>query len=65
MRKRRKEARFATISLPVRLVEEIEHIVETVGYWPTKTDFVREAVVEKLELFRKELEERRQREEKE
>ena len=57
MRKRRKEARFATISLPVRLVEEIEHIVETVGYWPTKTDFVREAVIEKLERFKKEQEE--------
>jgi len=57
LRKRRKEARFATISLPVRLVEEIEHIVETVGYWPTKTDFVREAVIEKLERFRKEREE--------
>jgi len=60
-RRRRKEARFATISLPVRLIEEIEHIVDIVGYWPTKTDFVREAVVEKLEEFRKEL---RQREEK-
>jgi len=60
-RRRRKQARFATISLPVRLIEEIEHIVDTVGYWPTKTDFVREAVVEKLEEFRKEL---RQREEK-
>ena len=64
-RKRRKGAKFATISLPVRLIEEIERIVETFGYWPTKTDFVREAVVEKLELFKKELEERRQREEKE
>ena len=56
-RKRSKEARYATISLPVRLIEEIEHIVETVGYWPTKTDFVREAVVEKLERFWKEQEE--------
>jgi len=60
LRKRRKEARFATISLPVRLVEEIEHIVETVGYWPTKTDFVREAVIEKLERFKKEQEEQKQ-----
>lgn len=61
-RKRRKGANFATISLPVRLIEEIEHIVETVGYWPTKTDFIREAVVEKLERFRKEQEEREERE---
>ena len=54
-RKRRKGARFATISLPVRLIREIERIVETLGYWPTKMSFVREAVVEKLERFKKEL----------
>ena len=53
-RKRRKGAKFATISLPVRLVEEVEQIVETVRYWPTKTDFIREAVMEKLERFREE-----------
>ena len=64
-RKRRKGAKFATISLPVRLIEEIERIVETFGYWPTKTSFVREAVLEKLERFKKELEERKHREEKE
>ena len=62
-RKRRKGAKFATISLPVRLIEEIEHIVGRFGYWPTKTDFVREAVIEKLERFKKELEERKDREE--
>ena len=59
-RKRRKGAKFATISLPVRLIEEIESIVETFGYWPTKTSFVREAVLEKLGRFKKELEERRE-----
>ena len=64
-RKRRKGARFATISLPVRLIEEIERIVERFGYWPTKTSFVHEAVLEKLERFKKELEERKHREEKE
>jgi len=48
-----------------QLIEETEHIVETVGYWTTKTDFVREAVVEKLERFKKELEEGEQAEEKE
>jgi len=64
-RKRRKGARFATISLPVRLIEEVERIVETFGYWPTKTSFVREAVVEKLERFKKELEGRKEGEEKE
>ena len=64
-RKLRKGARFATISLPVRLIGEIERIVEALGYWPTKMSFVREAVLEKLERLKKELEEREQREEKE
>jgi len=34
-------------------------------YWPTKTDFVREAVLEKLEQFKKEIEKREQAKEKE
>ena len=52
-RKRRKEARFASISLPAPLIEEVERIVKEFGYWPTKTDFVREAVVEKLERLKR------------
>ena len=46
---------FSTISLPTSLVEEVEKIVEGFEYWPTKTDFIREAVLEKLEKYRKEL----------
>lgn len=48
---------FSTISLPTSLVEEVERIVEEFGYWPRKTDFVREAVVQKMERY-KELEQR-------
>jgi len=50
---------FSTISLPTSLINEVERIVEEFKYWPRKTDFVREAVIEKLERYRKELEERR------
>jgi len=52
-RKKRKEGtRFATISLPTPLIEEVERIVEEFRYWPRKTDFVREAVVQKLEKYK-------------
>ena len=54
-----KKRAFCSISFPTPLVKEIENIVEKVGYWPTKTAFIREAVMEKLERYRKELEVRR------
>ena len=39
---------FRSVSLPAALVEEVEKAVERLGFWPTKTDFVREAVIQKL-----------------
>ena len=44
------------MSLPSSLVDEVEKVVGNLGYWPTKTDFVREAVLEKLERYRREAE---------
>jgi metal-responsive CopG/Arc/MetJ family transcriptional regulator len=49
---------YKSISIPARLLEEIEKLVEELGYWPTKTAFIREACLEKLERHRKELRER-------
>ncbi|MHA1210526.1 MAG: hypothetical protein ACTSRF_15060 [Candidatus Freyarchaeota archaeon] len=58
IRKKKGRTRFSTISLPTSLIEEVERIVEEFKYWPTKTDFVREAVLEKLRIYKKELKER-------
>jgi Arc/MetJ-type ribon-helix-helix transcriptional regulator len=58
-RKRREGTKFATISLPTPLIEEIERLIVELRYWPTKTDFIREAVVEKLEQFKKKPKEKR------
>lgn len=60
----KKKARgpFSSISFPTPLIKEVEKVVEELGYWPTKTAFIREAVMEKLEKHRKELEARRARE---
>jgi Arc/MetJ-type ribon-helix-helix transcriptional regulator len=53
---------FSSISFPTPLVKEIEKVVEEFGYWPTKTAFIREACLEKLERYRKLVEARKRRE---
>jgi Arc/MetJ-type ribon-helix-helix transcriptional regulator len=53
-KKKERRNRFSTISLPTPLVESVEKVVGELKYWPTKTDFVREAVLEKLERYKKE-----------
>jgi len=40
--------KYATISIPVALAEEIDELNEELGYWPSRGAFVREAVLEKL-----------------
>ena len=37
-------------------MEEVERVVRELGYWPTKTAFIREVVMEKLGRHKKELE---------
>ncbi|MEM2129078.1 MAG: ribbon-helix-helix domain-containing protein [Candidatus Bathyarchaeia archaeon] len=49
-------APYSSISLPASLMEEVEEVVRRMGYWPTKTAFIREAVIEKLERYKRELE---------
>jgi Arc/MetJ-type ribon-helix-helix transcriptional regulator len=51
---RKKRRAFSSVSLPTPLVEGIQKVVNKVGYWPTKTAFVREACLEKLDRYRKE-----------
>jgi len=56
VKEKKGRGRFRTISLPAPLVERVEEFVSGLRYWPTKTDFVREAVLEKLEKYKRELE---------
>ena len=42
--------------MPSKLVRRVEKTVREFKYWPTKTDFVREAVLEKLEKYENRLE---------
>lgn len=45
---------FSSISLPTPLIERIEEVIDELGYWPTKTAFIREASLEKLGKHKKE-----------
>jgi len=36
------------------MIKKIEEVIDELGYWPTKTAFVREASLEKLDKHRKE-----------
>lgn len=56
---KKKRRPYSSISIPTPLLEEIEKLAEELGYWPTKTAFIREACLEKLEKHRRELEARR------
>ena len=45
---------FSSVSLPTPLIEKIEKVIDELGYWPTKTAFVREASLEKLDKHKME-----------
>lgn len=50
--KRKRRLRYSSISIPTSIVGEIEKLVKELGYWPTKTAFIREACLEKMEKHR-------------
>jgi len=60
VKEKRERPYYSSISLPASLVKEVEKVVEQLGYWPHKTAFMHEAVMEKLERYRRELEARRE-----
>jgi len=43
-----RKSKYATISLPVGISDEIDELIEGLGYWPSRGAFVREAALEKL-----------------
>ncbi len=58
-----RKRRYVTISLPRGIAEDIDRLIEEIGYWPSKGAFVREACTEKLWRERKKLRELRTAEE--
>lgn len=58
-RKRTSRIKFSAVSVPLPLLEEIDALIEKVGYWPSRSAFVREACIEKIERERNRLEKMR------
>lgn len=40
---------FGAVSVPMPVLEEIDDLIEDLGYWPSRSSFVREACLEKIE----------------
>jgi Arc/MetJ-type ribon-helix-helix transcriptional regulator len=43
---------YTSVSLSGRLVEEIDRVIEELGFWPSRSTFVREACLEKIKRER-------------
>ena len=44
---------YATVSIPQAIAEEIDGLISSLGYWPSRSAFVREACLEKIRLEQK------------
>jgi len=45
--------KYVTISLPKAIGEDIDELIEALGYWPSRGSFVREAAIDKIRKERK------------
>jgi Arc/MetJ-type ribon-helix-helix transcriptional regulator len=49
MSEEKKQSRkFRSVSLPTGVLEAIDALIEELGYWPSRSSFVREACLEKM-----------------
>ena len=39
---------YVTVSIPERIAEEIDGLISRLGYWPSRSAFVREACLDKV-----------------
>ena len=52
-----KKSKYRTVSLLTSIAEEIESLIEELGFWPSVGAFVREACLEKIREERRRLKE--------
>jgi len=50
------KTKYATISLPIGITDEIDQLIKAFGFWPSRGAFVREACLEKIRDEQKRLE---------
>ena len=41
-------SRYVTVSIPKAVAGKIDYLIEVLGYWPSRSAFVREACLEKI-----------------
>ena len=51
--------KYVTVSIPVAIAGDIDELIKALGYWPSRSAFVREACLEKIREERQRLRELR------
>ena len=59
------KSKYVTISLPIGISDEIDTLIEDLGYWPSRGAFAREACLDKIREEKQRLRELREAEKKE
>jgi len=54
------KGKYATISIPIGIADEIDKLMEELGYWPSRGSFVREACITKIREEKRRLRELRE-----
>jgi Arc/MetJ-type ribon-helix-helix transcriptional regulator len=49
--------KYVTVSIPRGIADDIDSLIKRLGYWPSKSSFVREACLEKIWSERKKIRE--------
>ena len=44
------EVRYVTVSIPKAVADRIDLLIGELGYWPSRSSFVREACLEKIRV---------------
>lgn len=47
--------KYHTVSIPKEVANDIQKLINEIGYWPSISSFVREAAIEKLRKERQQL----------
>jgi len=50
------ETKYVTVSIPVNIAKNIDKLIERLGYWPSRSAFVREACLQKIREEKQRLE---------
>ena len=46
------KGKYSTISLPNKLLDEVDKLIDELGFWVSRSQFTREAVLDKLKKER-------------